>query len=388
MSTHIPANHATINGAALDDARPVLITGGAGFVGVNLAHRLMNEGKNVLIFDDLSRAGVEGNLARLQKTQAAKGDLLKIEIADICDARALRQAVARGSRVFHFAAQVAVTTSLDDPLRDFDVNARGTLNLLEAIRAQGTPPPLVFTSTNKVYGDLNDIALRLNGQRYEPENELVREYGIGEARRLDFHSPYGCSKGAADQYVLDYARTFDLPAVVFRMSCIYGPQQCGNEDQGWVAHFLLRALQNRDITLFGDGMQVRDALFIEDLVDALLLAQNRIQSLSGQAFNLGGGPRNTTSLLELIALIGQLRGESPAVRFDDWRPGDQRYYVSDTRRFSAATGWTPRVGVRQGVEILHAWLLENNDAIASQAQAQNVYTAAPSFSQSPREAVA
>lgn len=383
MSTHIPApgvpNGAAQNGvknivAQSNDARPVLITGGAGFVGVNLAQRLLNDGKSVLLFDDLSRAGVENNLARLQKAHASaahasaardNSDALQVEIADICDAHALRRAVDNCSAVFHFAAQVAVTTSLDDPLRDFEVNARGTLNLLEAVRAQVAPPPLIFTSTNKVYGDLNDIGLRLNGERYEPVDDLVREFGIGEARRLDFHSPYGCSKGAADQYVLDYARTFDLPAVVFRMSCIYGPQQCGNEDQGWVAHFLLRALQNRDITLFGDGRQVRDALFVEDLVDALLLAHNRIVSLSGEAFNLGGGPQNTTSLLELVSLIGELRGESPDLRFDAWRAGDQRYYVSDTRRFQAATGWMPRVSVREGVEILHAWLLENSAAISS-----------------------
>jgi CDP-paratose 2-epimerase len=263
---------------------------------------------------------------------------------------------------------VAVTTSLDEPLHDFEVNARGTLNLLEALRAvrdqSGQPPPLVFTSTNKVYGGLEDVPLHLRGDRYEPADEAIRENGIGEARPLDFHSPYGCSKGAADQYVIDYARTFGLPAAVFRMSCIYGPHQCGTEDQGWVAHFLMRAQQGREIVLYGDGKQVRDTLFVEDLVDAFLLAQRHMSTLSGQAFNIGGGPRNTTSLLELLDLIGELRGVAPAVRCDQWRPGDQRYYVSDTRKFQVATGWTPRVDVQTGVQRLHDWLESEATAAA------------------------
>ena len=336
--------------------RPALITGGAGFIGTNLAHRLLSVGRSVLVYDDLSRPGVEQNLEWLRTTH---GDRLRVQVADVRDAQTLRRAVQQSAQVFHFAAQVAVTTSLTDPLQDFDVNARGTLNLLEALRNLDEPAPLVFTSTNKVYGGLPDVPLRQTGRRYEPEGEAMRAHGVGETRPLDFHSPYGCSKGAADQYVLDYARTFGLPAVVFRMSCIYGPHQFGTEDQGWVAHFLIRALNGEPITLYGDGMQVRDVLFADDLVQALLLAQAQMPKLSGQAFNIGGGPDNTTSLLNLIEMIGELAGRTPSVAFEDWRPGDQRYYVSDTRKFQEATGWRPRVDIYQGVELLLDWLCES-----------------------------
>ena len=334
---------------------PVLITGGAGFVGTNLAHRLASSGRTVRIYDNLSRQGVEQNARWLQETH---GDLIRLDVADVRDAEALRRAVRGAAQVFHLAAQVAVTTSLTDPLHDFEVNARGTLNLLEAIRAQDAPPPLVFTSTNKVYGELPDVNLRVRGRRYEPEDADVRAQGISEARALDFHSPYGCSKGAADQYVLDYARTYGLPAVVFRMSCIYGPHQFGTEDQGWVAHFLIRALEGKPITLYGDGMQVRDILFVEDLVNAFQTAQASIERLSGQAFNIGGGSDNTVSLLNLIDLIGETYGTQPEVRFDEWRPGDQRYYVSDTRKFADATGWAARTDAPRGIERLASWLRE------------------------------
>jgi CDP-paratose 2-epimerase len=346
--------------------RPILITGGAGFVGTNLAHKLLSAGQPVLLFDNLSRPGVEQNLQWLRDTH---GDLMQVEVADVRDAGALSKVVTRASQVFHFAAQVAVTTSLKGPAHDFEVNARGTLNLLEAVRAQNDPPPLVFTSTNKVYGALEDVRMIKSGNRYEPKEAAVRERGISEDRLLDFHSPYGCSKGAADQYVLDYARTFSIPTVVFRMSCIYGLHQFGTEDQGWVAHFLIRALEGNPITLYGDGKQVRDVLFVEDLVDAFLLAQEQIDSLSGQAFNIGGGPANTLSLIELIEIIGHLHGKRPAVEFDDWRPGDQRYYVSDTRKFQSATVWKPEVGVQEGVTRLYEWLLESRGAERARAVA-------------------
>jgi len=333
--------------------RHALITGGAGFIGSNLADRLLSSGRRVLIYDNLSRPGVERNVESLRE---AHGERLSVEIADVRDADALRRAVRGADQVFHFAAQVAVTTSLVDPRLDFEVNIGGTLNLLEAIRSMENPPPLLFTSTNKVYGALADLPLTRNGTRYQPLDAALRT-GIAEDRPLEFHSPYGCSKGAADQYVLDYARTFGIPAVVFRMSCIYGPRQMGTEDQGWVAHFLIRAIEGKPIEIFGDGMQVRDLLFVEDLVDAFLLAQANIHTLSGRAFNIGGGLGNTISLLELLELIGALNGSKPTIRLKDWRPGDQRYYVSDTRGFKAATGWAPKVNVREGVERLHDWLL-------------------------------
>jgi CDP-paratose 2-epimerase len=343
-----------------------LITGGAGFIGTNLSDRLLSEGRRVRILDNLSRPGVERNLEWLQSKH---GSQLQFAQADIRDDAAVSSAVSGVSEVFHFAAQVAVTTSLNDPVEDFEINARGTLNLLEAIRHSQDRPSLVFTSTNKVYGHLDDVALTAIGGRYLPVDP-ARRIGFSEQRPPDFHSPYGCSKGAADQYVLDYAHTFGIPATVFRMSCIYGPHQCGNEDQGWVAHFLLCALTGRPITLYGDGCQVRDVLYVDDLVDALTLAQARIESISGQAFNIGGGPQRTTSLLELMGLIEELHGSAPKVEFSKWRAADQRYYVSDISHFVRTTGWTPKVGVREGVTRLYRWLGEFSPAVRENAFAE------------------
>jgi len=345
-----------LSGAASD--RRVLVTGGAGFIGTNLADRLAEAGLSVTVYDNLSRAGVERNLSWLK---ARHGERIRTVVADIRDGEALREAVRQASHVFHFAAQVAVTTSLVDPLGDFAVNAQGTLNLLEAVRACPTPPPLLFTSTNKVYGALEDLALERLDSRYMPTAGR-HQNGVDETRPLEFHSPYGCSKGAADQYVLDYARSYGLPAAVFRMSCIYGPHQCGNEDQGWVAHFLIRAVEGQRITLYGDGRQVRDILYVEDLIDAMLLAQSRMAGIAGQAFNIGGGSRNAVSLVELLDRIECLTGQAPRVEFGPWRTGDQRYYVSDHRAFTRATGWQPRVQVDAGVERLHAWFVENGVA--------------------------
>jgi CDP-paratose 2-epimerase len=338
--------------------RPVLITGGAGFIGTNLAHRLLQQDIPVLIFDNLSRPGVERNLQWLCDEH---GSLVEVELADVRHGDAVRRAVSHASQVFHFAAQVAVTHSIADPIKDFEVNVRGTLNVLEAIRANPTRVPLVFTSTNKVYGALGDVPVT-NGSRYEPVDEHLRRVGVGEDQPLDFHSPYGCSKGAADQYVLDFARTYSLPAVVFRMSCIYGLHQCGTEDQGWVAHFVLRALDNEPIVIYGDGHQVRDVLFVEDLVDAFLLAQDRMSEVSGRAFNIGGGMKHTTSLLELVQLLARLHGQMPEVSFAEWRLGDQRYYVSDIRRFQAQTQWTPRVSLAEGTQRMYEWLRDRQSS--------------------------
>jgi CDP-paratose 2-epimerase len=342
--------------AARTEERYTLITGGAGFVGVNLADRLLGEGKNVAVLDNLSRSGVETNLDWLKEKYQQR---LQVLIADIRDRDTVAAAVAQADQVFHFAAQVAVTTSLENPFYDFEVNALGTLNLLEAIRNMPHQPPVLFASTNKVYGDLDDLGFVMNGTRYHPENGFFRQHGISEKRNLDFHSPYGCTKGVADQYMLDYARTFGLKTAVFRMSCIYGPHQFGTEDQGWVAHFLIQALKNRPITLYGDGKQVRDILFVEDLVDAYMLAMENISNLSGNAFNIGGGVHHTVSLLELCDLIGEIAGQKPDVRFDNWRPSDQKYYVSDFSKFRAATGWMPQVGTKEGVERLYYWLQQN-----------------------------
>jgi CDP-paratose 2-epimerase len=272
------------------------------------------------------------------------------------DATALRQAVAEAGAVFHFAAQVAVTTSLAEPQDDFSINLAATVGLLEEVRRQQRPIPLIFASTNKVYGELADIALARDQDAYWPSDPELRARGISEARPLDFHTPYGCSKGGADQYVLDYARSFDLPTAVLRMSCIYGPRQMGNEDQGWVAHFLIQALKGEPITIFGDGRQVRDILYVEDAVEAYLSAWKRIGSVKGRAFNLGGGVANAVSLRGLIAFIEDELGHEVEARYEDWRSGDQRYYVSDRRRAESDLALQAPTPWREGVTKLLSWL--------------------------------
>jgi CDP-paratose 2-epimerase len=353
--------------SAVPDRPTALITGGAGFIGTNVAAQLIQAGRRVRIFDNLSRRGVEQNLLWLRDTY---GDAVEIALGDVRDRPSLGRAVHGVSEVYHFAAQVAVTASLDDPLHDFAVNALGTLNLLEALRALSTRPPLIFTSTNKVYGALEDVELVPDGGRYVPADTDTRMHGISEERPVNFHSPYGCSKGAADQYVLDYARTFGIPAVVFRMSCIYGPHQFGTEDQGWVAHFLIRAMDDQPITIYGDGLQVRDVLYVDDLVRAFLLAQEHMGRLTGEAFNIGGGPARTTSLVELVELISALEARKVRLEFDAWREADQRYYVSNTQRFEQATGWSARVTIGEGVRALHAWLRGTRPAQPARTEAR------------------
>jgi CDP-paratose 2-epimerase len=338
------------------DKRPVLITGGAGFIGCNIANRLAEDGHEVLVYDALSRPGVENNLAWLKERHPG---LVSSILADIRDEDELARAAREAKAVFHMAAQVAVTTSLADPREDFEINIRGTLNLLDALRLKEERTPIVFASTNKVYGDLADIDFELQGARYVSQDPEVARHGIGEARPLDFHTPYGCSKGAADQYVLDYARSFGIPAAVIRMSCIYGVRQMGTEDQGWVAHFLIRALEGQPITLYGDGHQVRDIMDVRNAVEAYVRAWERIDGISGRAFNLGGGPDNAVSLRELIAYMSQMLGREIDVRFDDWRAGDQRYFVADTRRIREALDLSPAVPWQEGVAMLAEWLRES-----------------------------
>ena len=335
------------------DERPVLVTGGAGFIGSNLADALARHGHRVTVYDALARPGVERNLAWLQSRH---GDAIEPVIADIRDGDRLAAAAAGAQAVFHLAAQVAVTTSLVDPRDDYEINLAATLGLLEALRRRAPATPLVFASTNKVYGDLADMAFTLDGDAYRPDNADCAANGVGEDRPLDFHTPYGCSKGAADQYVLDYARSFGLRTAVLRMSCIYGQRQMGTEDQGWVAHFLIRALEGKPITLYGDGYQVRDILDVSDAVAAYLAAWARIDTIGGRAFNLGGGPANAVSLRRLLAHIGGLTGRAVDVTYADWRAGDQRYFVADMRAAAAALGLGPRVQWRDGVARLARWL--------------------------------
>jgi CDP-paratose 2-epimerase len=341
----------------------ILITGGAGFIGTNVAERLLSAGHRVVVLDNFSRTGVEQNAVWLQHRY---GDRVRVLVGDVRKRDDIKRAVAGVSHVFHFAAQVAVTTSMVDPRTDFEVNTGGTVNLLEELRTAASPPSIVYTSTNKVYGGLDDVCLKPLARRYAPLDNDIASRGVSEMRPLDFHTPYGCSKGAAEQYVLDYGRSFNVPAVVFRMSCIYGPHQFGTEDQGWVAHFLIRAIENKAITLYGDGMQVRDILFVDDLVNAFLLAWKHIHELSGQAFNVGGGPDRTISLLELVDLITTIHGCRPKLGFEASRAGDQRYYVTDSAKFRAATGWSPAVSAREGVARLYEWLQQSRKLAPSE----------------------
>lgn len=333
--------------------RPVLVTGGCGFIGSNLADRLAARGNEVIVLDNLTRAGVRENA---QWLKARHGERIDIVTADVRDSISIIGAVRQASAVIHLAAQVAVTDSIADPVADFEVNARGTVNVLEAVRLHNPTAPVLFASTNKVYGRLiDDTQIARTNQRYQPVSSEMAE-GITENAPLDFYSPYGCSKGTADQYVRDYSRVFDLQTVVMRMSCIYGPRQFGTEDQGWIAHFLLSALRGDRLTIYGDGYQVRDALHVSDAADAWLAALDHIALVRGRVFNLGGGPSNSVSLLELIALLRELTGRDIAHSFADWRPGDQPWYVTDTSALSNALGWRPKMPLREGLISLHEWL--------------------------------
>ncbi len=345
--------------------RPVLVTGGAGFIGSNLAHQLATLGHEVIVFDALTRPGVGANLDWLRRRH---GSRISPVIADLRDRDQLDRAVDGCAAVFHLAAQVAVTTSLADPEGDFDVNLRGTLHVLEAVRRHAEPPAMIFASTNKVYGSLADLALQREGEAYLPQDPLLRQRGISEDRPLCFYTPYGCSKGAADQYVLDYARGYGVPACVLRMSCIYGPRQLGTEDQGWLAHFLYSVRAGRPVSIYGDGRQVRDVLYVDDAVQAYLAAWRRIADVSGQAFNLGGGPANAVTLLQVLAEIGKITGRSADVCFADWRPGDQRYFVADTSRVRRALGLGPAVDWRDGLRRLAAWVDSEREMLEIAAQ--------------------
>ncbi|MGE0370716.1 MAG: NAD-dependent epimerase/dehydratase family protein [Gammaproteobacteria bacterium] len=347
---------ATYRGAAVAGGKPpVLITGGAGFIGCNLADRLASEGESVVVYDSLARPGVEENLAWLRERHPRR---IAAVIGDVRDSQALADAVAGSAGVFHLAAQVAVTSSMENPAEDLQINLLGTFRLLEALRRNRRP--CVFASTNKVYGNLDGMELACHGDAYVPVDPALRRHGWNESGGLDFRTPYGCSKGAADQYVLDYASNFDVPATVMRMSCIYGPRQKGTEDQGWVAHFLLRALAGQEITIYGDGRQVRDILYVDDVVRAYLAAWRHIGRVRGRAFNLGGGPANAVSLLQLIRYIGHLLGREVPLRFADWRPNDQRYYVSDTRLVDSTLSLPEPMDWRSGVAALLRHLAEAN----------------------------
>lgn len=347
-------------GTTRPEFRSIVVFGGAGFIGSNWTERLLKTTEaKVHVFDNLSRHGTRHNLESLQKVAGRTGRL-QITVGDVRDASMVSRVVKYATEIYNFAAQVAVTTSLVEPRLDFDVNLGGTFNILEAARQHGQNPYLLFTSTNKVYGSAEDHKVRPEGKRYVSPGSR----GTDESQPLDFHSPYGCSKGAADQYVRDYARIYGLRSVVFRMSCIAGPRQFGSEDQGWVAHFLYSTLAGKPLTIYGDGRQVRDVLYVEDLLRAFEAAYASREHTAGQIYNIGGGQPNTVSLLELMDLIEKMTGSRTSYEFAEARAGDQLIYVTNHERFSQTTGWHPEVNLDGVVRGIHRWYRSNRELFA------------------------
>ena len=340
-----------------------LITGGAGFIGSNLANKLLAQGQAVTIFDNLSRPGCGANLQWLREQHGS--DSFRLIENNITAFDALCRAAEGVDRIYHLAGQVAVTTSVADPREDFAANALGTFNALEAARLAANDPVFIYSSTNKVYGSLERVGIVEEGSRYRYE---TLPCGIPETQQLDFHSPYGCSKGAGDQYVRDYARIYGLRTVVARQSCIYGFRQFGIEDQGWLAWFTIAALKGHPITIYGDGKQVRDVLFIDDLLAFYDAAIDNIETATGEIYNVGGGPECSISIwAEFGPLLEDLLGQPIEVRFTDERPGDQLVYVSDIRKASQELGWQPQVSIEDGVRKLFTWI-ENNLALFDHLQ--------------------
>lgn len=342
-------------------SQTILITGGAGFIGSNLADRFLQQGRKVIAFDNFSRYGAVHNTEWLRSNH---GDAFSVIRGDVRDpGKEFQRAVEKADVVLHLAAQVAVTTSVTDPRTDFEINALGTFNVLEAVRQSRSRPIVLYSSTNKVYGKMQNVETLERNGAYAYKD---LPFGIDESYPLDFYSPYGCSKGAGDQYVLDYARLYGLRTVVFRQSCIYGPRQFGIEDQGWIAWFTIASMQNMPVTIFGDGKQVRDVLYIGDLAAAFDGAIRNIEHTAGQVYNIGGGPGNVLSLLQLVKILNRELPRPVRYSFDQWRPGDQHVFISDIRKAQRDFGWTPQVGVNQGVTELIKWTRQNEQLFSAQ----------------------
>ena len=340
--------------------KKILITGGAGFIGSNYACRRILNGDDVTIYDNLSRTGAKENLNWLSSKTHDK-PFIFIE-GDVRDYEMLMSVVVGKDIIIHLAAQVAVTSSVADPQFDFSVNAAGTFNVLEATRVCGEKPLIIYASTNKVYGEIEDIPVVEEETRYSFKDLPT---GITEKQLLDFHSPYGCSKGCGDQYVKDYSRIYDIPTVVFRQSCIYGKRQFGIEDQGWVAWFVIAAVVGKSITIYGDGKQVRDLLFIDDLMNAYDLVIEKKESTKGQIFNIGGGIENSVSIWrEFGPILEKIHGEDIPVEIEEWRPGDQKIYISDISKAKNYLDWSPRISVEKGLSLLYHWVAENKELFA------------------------
>lgn len=331
----------------------VIITGGCGFIGSNVAARFLNKGDTVIIFDNLSRCGSVDNLKWLESLD---GKFTFIE-GDIRDFSLLASTFSLHNNVdfvLHMVAQVAVTKSVRNPREDFEINSLGTFNLLEAIRTKGITPYLLYASTNKVYGNLSHLNIVEKKTRYD---SLSRPDGIDESEPIDFYSPYGCSKGSAEQYVRDYSRIYGIPATVLRQSCIYGPRQMGVEDQGWIAWFIIAALLNRSLVIYGDGKQVRDLLYIDDLIDCYELCYRYAGRCSGEIYNVGGGREASLSVwVELKSLLENYLHQNLQVSYSEWRPGDQKWYISEIQKISNITGWKPKIFPKEGIPLLIRWM--------------------------------
>jgi CDP-paratose 2-epimerase len=337
--------------------RNYLITGGAGFIGSNYVHRLVQRGEKVTLYDNFSRGGAQRNLEWLSNSFGQGA--FDVIVGDVRDATKIAEAARDSDVIVHLAGQVAVTTSVIDPRDDFESNAIGTFNTLEAARLSERNPIFLYSSTNKVYGGMEDVELVEEATRWRYKDLL---YGCPETQPLDFHSPYGCSKGTGDQYVRDYSRIYGLRSVVLRQSCIYGPRQFGIEDQGWVAWFIIAAVTGRNITIYGDGKQVRDILNVDDLLNAYDAAIEKINIASGEVYNMGGGPENVMSVwAEFGPILERLLGETIEVARGDWRPGDQRVFYADIRKAKQELGWEPKIGVEEGIHRLFDWVKENRE---------------------------
>jgi len=338
-------------------SRNYFVTGGAGFIGSNYVDRLLERGEKVIVYDNLSRAGAPRNLKWLQEKHGEKA--FELVIGDVRDAAQLTVSTREADVIVHLAGQVAVTTSVVKPREDFEINALGTFNVLEAARLNGRNPTFLYASTNKVYGGMDDVKVVERGGRWEYES---LPFGAPETQPLDFHSPYGCSKGTGDQYVRDYSRIYGLPTVVLRQSCIYGPRQFGVEDQGWVAWMIIAAVTGQPISIYGDGKQIRDLLHVYDLNDAYDAVIQNIDKVKGEVFNLGGGSTNTMSIwTEFGPRLEKLLGKPIPVTRGDWRPGDQKVFVADTRKAEKELGWKPKYDVDMGVKQLFDWVSANKD---------------------------
>jgi CDP-paratose 2-epimerase len=337
----------------------VLITGGAGFIGTNAALYYLKRGEYVTIFDNFSRKGSQRNAQFISDEFKSNLQIIKGDVRDLKNE--INTLVKNCDLVLHLAGQVAVTTSVDNPSEDFEINALGTLNVLEAIRKSCNNPVFIYSSTNKVYGDLNVLKIIENETRYHFDK---LPFGVSEKMTLDFYSPYGCSKGAADQYVRDYARIYGLNTIVFRQSCIYGPHQFGIEDQGWLAWFMIAVFKNKPITIYGNGKQVRDALYVDDLVSAYDKAFLNISKTKGQIYNIGGGRSNSISIWkEFFPVLEKYFGKKIIPIFDYPRLGDQKIYISDIRKSKNDFCWEPKIDLNTGLDKLYAWIADNKGII-------------------------